>query len=121
MTRVFNRSEEKLKRKALRNKMPRAELLLWAELKGNKLSGFKFRRQYGVGGFVIDFYCPKLKLAIEVDGESHSLEGAAMADKERQAIIETYGIEFLRFRNDEIYGDLDGVLMRIGEWVEKQS
>jgi very-short-patch-repair endonuclease len=62
-----------------------------------------------VGPYVIDFYCPALKLAIEIDGESHT--GAAQAyDRERQRYIERYGIRFLRYSNTDVYGNLDGVL-----------
>ena len=55
----------------LRNNMPKAELILWSTLKSKGLDEYKFRRQYSVAQFVVDFYCPRLKLAIEVDGDSH--------------------------------------------------
>ena len=74
MTLLFNKSSEKNKRKRLRNNATIAEKILWEELKGSKLLGYKFRRQYGVGPFVVDFYCPRLKLAIEVDGSYHLRE-----------------------------------------------
>ncbi len=112
MTRVFNKSEEKLKRKRLRNNMPLAEIILWSKLKGKNM-GYKFRRQYSVGEFVIDFYCPELKLAIEIDGCSHFIDEAEVRDKERQMIIESYGFTFLRFTNEEIYNNIDGVLTKI--------
>jgi len=113
MTKVFNRGSEKKKRRLLRNNMPKAELLLWSKLKGRALGGFKFRRQYGVSKFVLDFYCPELKLAIEVDGDSHFMEGAEENDMERQRIIESYGIAFLRFTNIDIYENMSAVLERI--------
>jgi very-short-patch-repair endonuclease len=56
--------------------MPLAEIILWSRSKGRQLGGYKFRRQYSVEYFMIDFYCPELKLAIEVDGDSHYTEGA---------------------------------------------
>jgi len=93
--------------------MTKAEFMLWQKLKSKQLEGVKFRRQYGVGQFVIDFYCTELKLAIEVDGESHFQDGAQEYDWERQAFIESVGIRFLRFTNDEVYGNLEGVLERI--------
>jgi very-short-patch-repair endonuclease len=113
MTRVFNKTGEKTKRKMLRKNMPQAEVILWSKLKDKGLKGYKFRRQYSVEGFVIDFYCPKIKLALEVDGDSHFTEGADTRDKERQAIIESFGITFLRFTNKEIYENTDGVLEKI--------
>ena len=119
MTRLFNRTKEKTTRKRLRKNMPEPEVVLWSKLKGKSLNGFKFRRQYSVDKFVIDFYCPKLKLAIEVDGESHYSENAEVRDRERQYIIESFGISFLRFTNKEIYENIDGVMVRIIQNVEK--
>ncbi len=76
MTKAYNRTEEKTKRRMLRRSMPRPEAILWARLRDRQLGGQKFRRQYSVGNFVIDFFCPELKLAVEIDGESHFVEGA---------------------------------------------
>ncbi len=97
--------------------MPKAEVLLWSKLKGKGLKGYKFRRQYSVEKFIVDFYCPELKLAVEVDGDSHFIEGADKEDQERQRIIELYGITFLRFTNIEIYENLDGALNKIAEFM----
>ena len=119
MTRLFNRTKEKTTRKMLRKNMPEPEVILWSKLKGKNLNGFKFRRQYSVDKFVIDFYCPKLKLAIEVDGDSHYSDNAEVRDRERQYIIESFGISFLRFTNKEIYENIDGVMVRIIQNVEK--
>ena len=115
MTRIFNRTEERIKRRLLRRNMPEAEIILWSRLKGKGLKGYKFRRQYGIGKFVVDFYCPRLRLAIEVDGDSHFVEGADERDKKRQMIVESYGITFLRFTNREVRENLSGVLSRIDE------
>ena len=81
--------------------MPPAEVILWSKLRNKGVKGYKFRRQYGIEKFVIDFYCPQLKLALEVDGDSHFIEGSDSRDKERQLIIESFGITFLRFTNRE--------------------
>ena len=98
--------------------MPHAEVILWSKLKGKGI-GYKFRRQYSVGKFAIDFVCPEVKLAIEVDGDSHYTEGAEYRDKERQKIIEHYGFVFLRFTNKEISENLDGVLIKIIECIKR--
>ena len=90
--------------------MPKAEQILWQYLKGKQLSGYKFRRQYSVGAFIVDFYCIEAKLAIELDGDSHFEEGVAGYDQKRQRFIENLGIRVLRFTNHEIYFDLDNVL-----------
>lgn len=113
MTQLYNRTSEKAKRQQLRRNMTKAEFPVWQKLKGKQLEGYKFRRQYSIGSFVIDFYCTELKLAIEIDGDSHFEEGVREYDRERQAFIESVGIRFLRFTNDEVYGNLEGVLERI--------
>jgi very-short-patch-repair endonuclease len=82
------------------------------------MNGFKFRRQYSIDQYIIDFYCPRLKLAIEVDGDSHFEPGAEEYDKIRQAHIETFGIRFLRFTNADVYHGLDGVLHVIFNSIE---
>ena len=115
MTEVFNKTTELHKRRLLRRNMPQAEILLWAKLRGMGLKGHKFRRQYSVKNYVLDFYCPKQKLAIEIDGDSHFIDGAEEYDRERQAVIESYGIRFLRFTNAEVSENIEGVIIRIME------
>jgi very-short-patch-repair endonuclease len=90
--------------------MPKAEVFMWSRLKQKQLLGYKFRRQYSVGSYVIDFYCPELKVAIEIDGTSHFKEGAEYYDSNRQESIEQLGIKFLRFNNKEVHKNLNGVL-----------
>ncbi len=113
MTEFFNRPDQKSKRRQLRNSMPNAEVILWSRLKGHQLLGCKFRRQYGVGAFVIDFYSPEIKLGIELDGDTHFQEGRREYDRRRQAFIESFGIRIVRFLNVDIYDNLDGVLEAI--------
>jgi very-short-patch-repair endonuclease len=110
MTKLYNKTSEKLKRQQLRREMTKAEKLLWEKLKSQQLENCKFRRQYSVDKFVIDFYSPEIKLAIEVDGDSHFQDGAVEYDAERQIFIESVGIKFLRFTNDEVYHNLEGVI-----------
>ena len=81
MTRVFNKTAERERRRLLRKNSPEAELVIWSRLKAKQLLGHKFRRQYSVGAYVIDFYCPGLKLAIEIDGDSHFQEDARDKDE----------------------------------------
>jgi very-short-patch-repair endonuclease len=119
MTRLFNKSSEKEKRRVHRKNMPLAETILWSKLRGKNLSGLKFRRQYSIGMFIVDFYCPELRLAVELDGESHFIEGAAERDKTRQAYIESTGITFLRFTNQDVYDRLEGVIGKIVEKIPK--
>ena len=121
MTIIYNRSREKSKRKTLRSNMPKAEVILWSKLKTKGLNGYKFRRQYSVGKFVIDFYCPRLKLAIEVDGDSHFSERSEASDKERQDFIESFKISFLRFTNKDVYENVDEVLATVKDRIQKKS
>ena len=113
MTQFFNKSEGKEKRRQLRNNAPTAESVVWTRLSKKQVHGFKFRRQYGVGPYVIDFYCPALNLAVEIDGDSHFVADANGNDERRQAFIESFGIRFLRFTNDQVYRELDNVLETI--------
>ena len=69
MTELFNKTQGKQKRRELRRNMTKAELMIWSKLRRKQVCGYKFRRQYGVGSYIIDFYCPKIKLAVEIDGD----------------------------------------------------
>jgi very-short-patch-repair endonuclease len=117
MTIVFNKYIVKERRKQLRRTMPEAEVILWSQLKNRQVSGIKFRRQYSIGKYIVDFYCAKKKLAIEIDGDSHYMLNARERDEERQQWIEQFGIQFLRFTNDEVRRNLYGVLDAIEEAV----
>lgn len=104
-------SKEKLQRaKELRREMTPAEKILWNELRSNKL-GVHFRRQQVIAGFIVDFYCHKAGLVIEVDGDIHDLQQAE--DKRREKAISETGLQIVRFRNDEVEKDLTAVIARI--------
>ena len=79
--------------------------------------GFQFSRQKPIGNYIADFYCSKLKLVIEIDGESHY--GNEKKDKTRQAFLESLGLTVLRFDDDQVKKDMDGVLTVIDKWIEK--
>ena len=117
MKKIFNPKSGKTERQTLRNNNPPAEKLLWAKLKHKQLLGYKFRRQQGVDRYIVDFYCPAVKLALEIDGDSHFNDLAQGHDKQRQKCIESYGIRFLRFTNDDIYKNLAGVLEVIARFI----
>ena len=107
---IFNRRSQNPNRSYLRNHATRAERTLWSNLKGRQILDIKFRRQFGVGNHILDFYCPQLRLAIEVDGVSHQSAEAAERDSKRQITIERYGIRFLRFTDDQVLANVDEVL-----------
>jgi len=113
MTRHYNKKSKKEDRKRLRNNATNAERILWSHLKRKQMNGLKFRRQYGVDSFILDFYCPEIKLAIELDGPSHFNEDVHYYDNQRQKYIEAFGITFLRFNNMDIYNNINGVLQTI--------
>jgi very-short-patch-repair endonuclease len=101
--------------------MPLPEVILWSKLKNRRLCGYKFRRQHGIGNFVVDFYCPELKLAIEIDGDTHYTLESGESDRQRQAFIESYGIQFVRFTNKEVCRNLEGVTEAIAEWIKRMT
>ena len=109
----------KLKVYARRNRrnMPLPEVLLWNELKGKQMCGFDFDRQRPIDEFIVDFYCKDLMLVIEVDGLSHEEDGAYEKDQLRQNRLESFGIHFLRFANQEILTSLKFVLTDIEDWI----
>lgn len=118
MTKHFNKHTELQKRKRLRNNATKAEIILWKYLKNSQLKNIKFRRQYSIDQFVVDFYCPEIKLAIEVDGKSHFKEDQIPYDIERENYIKSFGIHFLRFTNEEVYKNIDSVLTQISLMVK---
>ncbi len=117
MTEIFNKDFLKYRRKALRKNMPKAEWILWDELKNKKLKGYKFRRQFSIDNFVVDFYCPKLKLVIEIDGDNHLNKDVVEYDKFRQEIIESLSIKVIRFTNNEVYENLNKVVEEIKRYL----
>ncbi len=90
--------------------MTKAEIALWSKLKGKQLNGLKFRRQCSINNYIVDFYCPELKLAIEIDGDVHYYDSRVAYDKKRQSEIEALGIRVLRYTNIDVARNLDGVL-----------
>jgi very-short-patch-repair endonuclease len=96
-------TKEKLERaKELRREMTPAEKLLWQEVRAKKL-GVRFRRQQIIQGFIVDFYCHKAALVIEVDGDIHDLQQGE--DARREKALSELGLRIVRFRNDEVVRD----------------
>ncbi|HIA94129.1 MAG TPA: DUF559 domain-containing protein [Candidatus Marinimicrobia bacterium] len=93
-----------------------SEVLLWNQLKGRKMKGYLFNRQRPILYFIVDFFCPKLNLVIEIDGWSHI--GEKQYDKKRQKKIEYLGITFLRFDDHDVKTNMNGVYQIIMEWIE---
>ena len=101
-------TKEKLQRaKELRRDMTPAEKILWQELRANKL-GVHFRRQQVIAGFIVDFYCHKAALVVEVDGDIHDLQQDE--DAKREKVLSEMGLRIVRFRNEEVMRDLSAVV-----------
>lgn len=110
---IYNRPVLKSRRKALRNNSTPAEKLLWVILKQSNVGGYKFRRQHSVGSYILDFYCPAEKLAVELDGDSHFADDAIEYDRERTAYLNALNIKVLRFLNTDVYDNPNVVCERI--------
>lgn len=106
------------RREYLRRHATPAEAKLWTCLHNNRL-GVRFRRQHSVGRFILDFYCVKLKLAIEVDGKIHDQTAIAAYDKERTSLLQTRDIMVIRFRNEEILQNIQSVVTYIENIVRE--
>lgn len=102
----------------LRQRLTPAEAILWEALRGRKLEGLKFRCQHPIGRFIVDFYCPSLKLVIEIDGGIHIQQQDY--DQARTDQLQDFGYSVLRFTNDEIINDLPKVLNQIIQAVQIQ-
>ena len=103
----------------LRKNETEAEKVLWSKLRSRRCSGLKFRRQHPVKDFIIDFYCHQFLLAIEVDGSVHENDLAKEYDLNRSAELELLGITILRFKNDEVFGNMSKVITEIQEKIEQ--
>jgi very-short-patch-repair endonuclease len=110
---IFNREETRVKRKELRRNQTEAEKALWSLLRNKKMNGYKFFRQYGVGSYIADFYCPLLKLIIEVDGGQHYSNEAKDYDQDREQYCKSLGIKTIRFNNLDVLKNIEGVFQAI--------
>jgi very-short-patch-repair endonuclease len=106
----YNKIELKGRRKKLRNNPTKAEIALWRLIRNRQINNIKFRRQFSIDNYVVDFYAPELKLTIEADGITHFEERNIRKDKKRQGYLEKYGITFLRFKNNDIIESPDYVV-----------
>ncbi len=115
---IFNKTELKERRRTLRKNQTPAEKKLWDYLRNKQFLNLKFFRQYSIGYYITDFYCPKIKLVIELDGPQHFTEYSTDYDKVRTEIFESIGINVIRFRNSDVMGNIERVLDEIKKFVE---
>ncbi|MBD0787974.1 endonuclease domain-containing protein [Vibrio sp. Y2-5] len=109
MNNLFNVPQYKKLRQSLRTSMTEPEKRLWFRIRNNHL-GVKFRRQHGIGRYIVDFYCPKKKLIVEIDGDSHFTNSAKESDEIRDECMISLGLKVLRVTNSQVMSDLDSVV-----------
>lgn len=121
MSRVFNQKNYKTIRQKLRNEAPSAEKVLWEKIRRRQINDLKFHRQYGIANFIVDFYCPKISLVIELDGDTHRQLGEPEKDQLREKRLKELSLKILRFNNNDIYHNLGGVIDKIYEIISNPS
>ena len=109
----------KQKAKELRRAGNLSEVLLWNELKKNKMLGYDFTRQQVIGNYIVDFHCPKLNLVIEIDGESHDFKGEY--DKKRDEFLKSIGLEVLHFKDIDVKKSLNLVVEQIQQYIKENT
>ena len=116
----FSRKPEMVaKARRLRGALSDAEQRLWRAIRRDQIGGLSFRRQHAVGPYILDFYCPAIRFAIEVDGGQHNFAEARKRDQERTKWLEKKGIRLIRFWNNDVMGNVDGVLEDIPTVLER--
>ncbi len=102
----------------LRKDMTNAERLLWSRVRRKQLQGYKFYRQKIIGNYIVDFYCPKAKLVIEIDGGQHYEDEDIKKDNVRDDYLREQRLTVLRFSDRYVFDNLDGVIERINDNLE---
>ena len=107
------------KARALRRNTTESEKLLWEKIGGNQLSGFRFKRQHPIAHYIVDFYCHKAKLVIELDGGYHNEADQMMYDEIRTEELTDLGLMVLRFSNEEVRNRMEEVIKRISDYLNE--
>ena len=110
---IFNKKSLKEFRKELRADLTSAEAVMWTSLQKRQLENRKFRRQHSIGNYIVDFYCPSEKLAIELDGADHYTPEGSENDFDRDKYLKSLGITVLRFENCDVFNNMEAVLEQI--------
>jgi very-short-patch-repair endonuclease len=103
----------------LRNNSTLGEILLWKRLRAGSIMNYDFNRQKPLDRYIVDFYCKPLKLVIEVDGGYHDAPQQKIKDKERQQILESMGLNFIRFTEQRVRKDMEWVIMQIENYIRE--
>jgi len=118
---VHNQSAMEPRRRELRRNLTPAEASLWKSLQRSQVCGKKFRRQHSVGPYILDFYCPECRLAVELDGQGHFSSGVSEYDYRRDEYLKELNIRMLRFENRLVFKNLEGVLHTISDHLTTPS
>ena len=113
MRRLHNLPALKVRRRSLRALLTPAEAVLWKHLQSRQLEGRKFRRQHSIGRYILDFYCPEARLAVELDGAAHDSARADANGRMREEFLRSLGIKVLRYENRDVMANLEAVLLHI--------
>ena len=119
MSILFNKKALARRRKELRNNMTFAEKLLWRMIRNRQVLKMRFRRQVSIGSYVVDFYAPQIRLAIELDGSIHNLPEVKSSDAERENDIRRLCIHILRIENEDVYENPKAVVLKIRSVVTR--
>jgi len=111
---TYNRELKENSRK-LRKNMTDAEILLWSKIRRKQLKNYQFYRQKIIGNYIVDFYCPKAKLIIELDGGQHYCDNGILKDKIRDEYLSGLGLNIIRFSDREIFKNINGIMEKIWE------
>ena len=113
----YNRNLKQYSRQ-LRKNMTDAERRIWAKIRMKQLKGYQFYRQKPIGDYIVDFFCPRVKLVIEVDGSQHFSDETTEYDKIRSEYLSSLGLKVLRFTNTEVLTHIESVIESINENIE---
>ena len=105
----------------LRKNLTDAERRLWARIRGKQLKGYQFYRQKIIGDYIVDFYCPKAKLVIELDGGQHYTEEGRQKDERRGESLASRGLQVLRFSDRDVMTQIDSVLEKIWSCLDSEN
>ncbi len=115
--RIHYSNSLKQRSRQLRNNSTLSEVLMWNQLKGKTVRGYQFMRQKPVGQYIVDFYCNKLRLVIEIDGDSHL--GRKRYDTERTLYLESLGLTVLRFADSDVKRNMEGIVCVLHDYIDR--
>jgi very-short-patch-repair endonuclease len=118
MTQHFNKKEMQERRRQLRSNMTYCEKIVWMYLRKKQMD-VRFLRQYSIDNYIIDFYCSRLKIAVEMDGDIHNLPDQKEHDILRQKYLEEFGIKFIRIKNEELFDNPNKAFAKIEDVIKR--